>query len=72
MLILGPDSHEEVDAQIRSSVLAVLFHGLEADVREKFADVGDFGSQRLIARDVKVRSDEDIAAGGLLRAERVY
>lgn len=56
----------------KSSILAVLFHGLEDDVREKFADVGEFGLQRIIARDVKVRLDEDFAAGGLLRAERVY
>ncbi|KAK7736443.1 hypothetical protein SLS63_003421 [Diaporthe eres] len=56
----------------KSSVLAVLFHGLEDDVRERFVDVGEFGLQRLIARDVKVRLDEDVAAGGLLRAERVY
>lgn len=61
------------DAKLwKSSVLAVLFHGLEPDVRERFADVGDFEYQRLIARDVKVRLDEDIAAGGSLRAERVY
>ncbi|KAH8776544.1 hypothetical protein F5883DRAFT_409960 [Diaporthe sp. PMI_573] len=56
----------------KSSVLAVLFHGLEPDVTERFADVGEFEFQRLIARDVKVRLDEDIGAGGLLRAERVY
>ncbi|KAI3390999.1 hypothetical protein diail_8133 [Diaporthe ilicicola] len=56
----------------KSSVLAVLFHGLELDVRERFADVGEFELQRLIARDVKVRLDEESAAGGLLRAERVY
>lgn len=56
----------------KSSILAVLFHGLEGDVRESFADVSEFELQRIIARDVKVRLDESVSAGGLLRAERVY
>lgn len=61
------------DAKLwKSSVLAVLFHGLEPDVRERFDDVGEFELQRKVARDVKVRLDEEVAAGGLLRAQRVY
>ncbi|KAG8162585.1 hypothetical protein KVR01_008350 [Diaporthe batatas] len=61
------------DAKLwKSSVLAVLFHGLEPDVRERFDEVGEFELQRQIARDVKVRLDEEVAAGGLLRAQRVY
>ncbi|POS72857.1 hypothetical protein DHEL01_v208754 [Diaporthe helianthi] len=61
------------DAKLwKSSLLAVLFHGLEPDVRERFADAGEFELQRRIARDVKVRLDEEAAAGGMLRAQRIY
>lgn len=55
----------------KSSTLAVLFHGLEDDVREKFEDVGDFRTQRRTAQGVKVRLHEVGSGGGLLRAERV-
>ncbi|ROW15538.1 hypothetical protein VPNG_02334 [Cytospora leucostoma] len=56
----------------KSSMLAVLFHGLEEDVRGKFEDLGDFRMQRKTAQGVRVRLDEGVNGGGLLRAERRY
>ncbi|KUI58971.1 hypothetical protein VP1G_06274 [Cytospora mali] len=56
----------------KSSTLAVLFHGLEEDVREKFEDMRDFRMQRKTAQGVKVRLDVGGDGGGILKAARVH
>lgn len=57
----------------KSSTLAVLFHGLDEDAREKFEDVNEFVLQRKTAQGVKVRLDEGSSSGGgVLRSQRAY
>ncbi|KAJ9150436.1 DUF3176 domain-containing protein [Pleurostoma richardsiae] len=58
----------------KSSVLAVLFHGLDEDAREKFEEVGGLEEKKKLAKGVRVMLDERGAAGtgGLLRCENPY
>ncbi|KAI1077392.1 hypothetical protein F5B20DRAFT_552313 [Whalleya microplaca] len=52
----------------KSSALAMLFHGLEDDIRAQFVQAGDLHEQKRQAKGVKVQLDESGASVTLLRA----
>ncbi|KAK3332723.1 hypothetical protein B0T19DRAFT_482928 [Cercophora scortea] len=54
----------------KTSALAMLFHGLDEDARERFEDFADLRAKRREARGVKVILDEN--GGGSLKIDRVY
>lgn len=51
----------------KSSALAMLFHGLDHDTREKLGNGGTLKEKMMRAKDVKVQLDEQGDAGSLLR-----
>jgi hypothetical protein len=51
----------------KSSALAVLFHGLDQDTRDRVGTIGSLDEKRKKAGKVKVRLDESEEAGHLLR-----
>jgi len=51
----------------KSSALAMLFHGLDADTRARIGSEGSLGEKKRRARDVRVQLDEGSEAGSLLR-----
>lgn len=58
----------------KTSALAVLFHGLDHDVRCRFSDLEGLEAKREEARAVKVMLEDDggVGGGGVLRVQRVY
>lgn len=52
----------------KSSALAMLFHGLDHDAREKLGSTGTLEEKKRRAREVKVQLDGEGDAGSLLRA----
>ncbi|KAK1831998.1 carboxylic ester hydrolase [Podospora conica] len=58
----------------KTSALAVLFHGLDHDVRVRFSDLEGLEAKREEARAVKVMLEDDggVGGGGVLRVQRVY
>lgn len=61
-------THHSRTKPLKSSALAMLFHGLDDDIRSQFGRVGSLKDKKRQARGLKVQLDESSDGGSLLRA----
>ncbi|KAK3395213.1 hypothetical protein B0H63DRAFT_386978 [Podospora didyma] len=56
----------------KTSALAMLFHGLDEDAREKFDELDSLADKRREARGIRVKLDAPMGGGGTLKIDRMY
>lgn len=61
-------THHSRTKPLKSSALAMLFHGLDDDIRSQFGRVGSLKDKKRQAKGLKVQLDESGDGGSLLRA----